>query len=55
MVNFVEAPPLLADNQDGDVHVWNETPYTYLKRQSQADAGQWVAIEDRRITVASAH
>ena len=46
---------LVLDNQDGDIHVWNETPYTYLKRQSQADAGQWVDIEDRRIIVASAH
>lgn len=47
---------LVLDNQDGDIHVWNETPYTYIKRQSQADAGQWVDVLDTRaMLVASAH
>lgn len=47
---------LVLDNQDGDIHVWNETPYTYLKRQSQADSGAWVDIVDQRpALVATAH
>jgi len=41
---------LVLDNQDGRILVWNETPYTYLKRQSQADAGQWVDLVDPRTT-----
>lgn len=41
---------LVLDNQDGRVLLWNETPYTFLKRQSQADAGQWVDILDDRST-----
>lgn len=47
---------LVLDNQDGDIHLWNETPYNYIKRQSQADAGKWVAEIDTRLRlVASAH
>ncbi len=38
---------LVLDNQDGRVLLWNETPYTYLKRQSQADAAP-VGRPDRR-------
>jgi predicted transglutaminase-like cysteine proteinase len=39
---------LVLDNQDGRVLVWNQTPYQYLKRQSQADAGRWVDLIDDR-------
>jgi predicted transglutaminase-like cysteine proteinase len=47
---------LVLDNQDGDIHVWNETPYRYLKRQSQADSGVWVDIIDQRaVLVAAVH
>jgi predicted transglutaminase-like cysteine proteinase len=47
---------LVLDNQDGDIHVWNETPYTYLKRQSQTDSGAWVDIIDQRpVLVAAVH
>ena len=47
---------LVLDNQDGDIHLWNETPYTYLKRQSQANSGEWVEILDQRtVLVAAAH
>ena len=42
---------LILDNQDGRVLVWNETPYEYIKRQSQADAGKWVGLNDDRATV----
>ena len=46
---------LILDNQDGLVRVWNETQYQFVKRQSQAHAGEWVQIEDTRpiVTVAS--
>jgi len=39
---------LVLDNQDGRVMVWNQTPYQFLKRQSQADAGRWVDLVDDR-------
>lgn len=39
---------LVLDNQTGRVLVWNETPYQYLKRQSQADSGKWVDLVDTR-------
>ncbi|MDB5540594.1 MAG: hypothetical protein JWQ89_2321 [Devosia sp.] len=39
---------LVLDNQDSRVLLWNQTPYQYLKRQSQADAGQWVDLVDSR-------
>jgi len=42
---------LVLDNQDGRVLLWNETPYQFLKRQSQADAGQWVDLVDPRATI----
>jgi predicted transglutaminase-like cysteine proteinase len=45
---------LVLDNQDGSVRVWNDTPYRYVKRQSQADQGQWVDILDARATVVAA-
>ncbi|WMT85637.1 transglutaminase-like cysteine peptidase [Pelagibacterium sp. 26DY04] len=35
---------LVLDNQEGLIKLWNDTPYTFLKRQSQAHAGQWVDI-----------
>ncbi|HEV7278244.1 MAG TPA: transglutaminase-like cysteine peptidase [Devosiaceae bacterium] len=46
---------LVLDNQDGMVRVWTETPYQYIKRQSQQHAGVWVDIIDDRVTVAAAH
>lgn len=46
---------LVLDNQDSRIRVWNETPYQFVKRQSQVNAGDWVLIEDSRgvTTVAS--
>jgi predicted transglutaminase-like cysteine proteinase len=47
---------LVLDNQEGTIRVWNETPYHYIKRQSQADAGQWVdMIDSRPVIVAAAN
>ncbi|MCZ4273352.1 transglutaminase-like cysteine peptidase [Maritalea porphyrae] len=37
---------LVLDNQDGLILRWSETPYTYIKRQSQAHAGIWVELFD---------
>jgi predicted transglutaminase-like cysteine proteinase len=39
------------DNQDGAIHLWSDTPYTFIKRQSQANAGEWVDMIDNRETV----
>ena len=46
---------LVLDNQEGAIRVWNETPYLFLKRQSQANAGQWVDMLDDRVTVVAAN
>jgi predicted transglutaminase-like cysteine proteinase len=46
---------LVLDNQVGSVDLWSQTPYKFIKRQSQADAGKWVdMIDDREIVVATA-
>ena len=39
---------LVLDNQEGLIRLWSDTPYTFLKRQSQANAGQWVDLVDPR-------
>lgn len=45
---------LILDNMDSTVRLWNQTPYHYVKRQSQANAGQWVNIIDNHdIAIAS--
>jgi predicted transglutaminase-like cysteine proteinase len=41
---------LVLDNLQPRVLVWNETEYTYLKRQSELNSGQWMSIEDARMT-----
>jgi predicted transglutaminase-like cysteine proteinase len=45
---------LVLDNQAGEVKLWNETPYQFIKRQSQTDAGDWVLIDDTRTVVTTA-
>ncbi|MCZ4272783.1 transglutaminase-like cysteine peptidase [Maritalea porphyrae] len=45
---------LILDNQEGLIKVWSETPYTFIKRQSQVHAGRWMELADNRtFTVAS--
>ncbi|MDY8109706.1 transglutaminase-like cysteine peptidase [Fulvimarina sp. 2208YS6-2-32] len=45
---------LVLDNLSDRISVWNETEYTYLKRQSERHAGQWIGItDDRSILVGS--
>jgi len=46
---------LVLDNQESEIRLWNETPYKYIKRQSQAHAGQWVDMIDDRVTVVAAN
>ncbi len=36
------------DNLNGKIKPWNETEYTYLKRQSEKFSGHWTKISDRR-------
>ncbi|WP_196258726.1 transglutaminase-like cysteine peptidase [Pelagibacterium limicola] len=45
---------LILDNQESLIKVWTDTPYTFLKRQSQAHAGQWVDILDARDNIVTA-
>ncbi|MHA6297885.1 transglutaminase-like cysteine peptidase [Devosia sp. CAU 1758] len=45
---------LVLDNQDGAIHLWSDTPYKFIKRQSQANAGQWVDMIDDRVLVVAA-
>lgn len=45
---------LILDNQEGLIKLWNETPYRFLKRQSQFNSAKWVDIFDNRsATIAS--
>jgi predicted transglutaminase-like cysteine proteinase len=39
---------LVLDNLASDIRVWSETPYFYLKRQSDRNTGRWVTIDDLR-------
>jgi predicted transglutaminase-like cysteine proteinase len=45
---------LVLDNQENKILVWNTTPYQFVKRQSQTDAGKWVAISDTRAEIVTA-
>ncbi|WDR05497.1 transglutaminase-like cysteine peptidase [Devosia rhodophyticola] len=45
---------LVLDNLDGTINVWNHTPYKFIKRQSQANPGQWVDMFDNRPIVVAA-
>ncbi|WP_159946028.1 transglutaminase-like cysteine peptidase [Rhizobium sp. 18065] len=36
----------ILDNLNDGVKLWNETRYTYLKRQASYDTGRWVTIEN---------
>lgn len=38
----------ILDNLEARVRPWNDTPYTFLKRQSERNSGDWVSIEDGR-------
>jgi predicted transglutaminase-like cysteine proteinase len=38
----------ILDNLEGRVLAWQDTEYTYLKRQSETNSGSWVSINDGR-------
>lgn len=43
------------DNQSADVKLWSDTPYRFVKRQSQTDQNLWVSLgEPQRTTPATA-
>lgn len=45
---------LVLDNLESKVLVWNKTPYQFVKRVSETDAGVWMAIaDDRNMAVSS--
>jgi predicted transglutaminase-like cysteine proteinase len=39
---------LILDNLVPQIKVWSQTNYRFVKRQSEFDASQWVAIDDAR-------
>ena len=42
---------MILDNQDSTIRDWRNSPYHFLKRQSQSDPGAWIAITDTRPNV----
>lgn len=44
---------LVLDNQIGEILVWKDTSYQFVKRQSQTNSRKWVGIDDTRIVTAS--
>jgi predicted transglutaminase-like cysteine proteinase len=44
------------DNLDGRVRLWSDTPYLFVKRQSERNAGAWISVgDDRSILVGTVH
>lgn len=41
----------ILDNLTSQVRSWEQTPYEYLKRQSERHAGHWVTIETPDLTI----
>jgi len=39
---------LVLDNLNPRIRVWSDTEYSYVKRQSEFDTGQWMGIDDAR-------
>lgn len=44
---------LILDNLAGGISLWKDTPYLYLKRQSEENTGTWITIADTRAMVAT--
>lgn len=36
------------DNLVSQVRLWSDTPYLFVKRQSESNTGRWVSIDDGR-------
>lgn len=43
-----DAGDYVLDNLEPSVALWTRTPYQFVKRQSDSNAGQWVSISDDR-------
>jgi predicted transglutaminase-like cysteine proteinase len=43
----------ILDNLNENILLWSETPYRYIKRQSQADPNVWMSLGDPRIATAT--
>jgi predicted transglutaminase-like cysteine proteinase len=43
----------ILDNRRNDILLWNDTNYTFLKRQSAKDPRRWVALLKKPTTAAS--
>jgi predicted transglutaminase-like cysteine proteinase len=44
----------ILDNLQGEVKLWSATNYAFLKRQSDANSGRWIGVEDARAEVVAA-
>ena len=42
------------DNKTDEIRPWDQTPYTYVKRQSSSDPNRWMSIGDHRMVVSTA-
>jgi predicted transglutaminase-like cysteine proteinase len=42
------------DNQNGDILLWSETGYRFVKRQSQSNPNVWVSLGNQRPAIATA-
>jgi predicted transglutaminase-like cysteine proteinase len=42
----MEQGDYILDNRRNDIMLWNETGYTFLKRQSQQDPRAWIALTE---------
>jgi predicted transglutaminase-like cysteine proteinase len=42
------------DNQNSAILLWSETEYRFVKRQSQTDPNEWVALGDTRPAISTA-
>ena len=43
-----QAGDFVLDNRRNEVLLWNETGYTFLKRQSQQDPRRWMALTETK-------
>ena len=44
----------ILDNQNTEILLWSETGYHFVKRQSQSDPNNWVALGEPRPNIATA-
>jgi predicted transglutaminase-like cysteine proteinase len=44
----------ILDNQNAEILLWSETGYHFVKRQSQTDPNNWVALGEMRPNIATA-